>query len=100
MAAPRPHRPAWSQDRPPPGEHRIQQDTAAGRAQFQPQMELPRPEQTDDESLRRIPRASCFGCGGFKQDIIVQVKEMNHNGILGRGFFELSLRSPFRAASI
>jgi len=56
------------------GEMRIPQDTAAGRREFERQMELRR-GQEDPEQWERLRRGWCWGAETFRQELLAQMEE-------------------------
>ena len=66
LAAPG-HRPAWVRVDRLLGEHGIQQDSAAGRQEFERHMEARRREEADDEALKPLRRGWCLGSEQFRQ---------------------------------
>jgi len=66
-AAAREHRPDWMRVDRLLGEHGIGQDSAAGRRQFECQMEARRAEDADEQALESLRRGWCLGSEGFKQ---------------------------------
>ena len=63
LAAPE-HRPGWVRVDRLLGEHGIQEDTPASRAQFEQWMERRRLEETDREALKVLRRGWCWGGAG------------------------------------
>jgi len=56
------------------GEMRISQDTAAGRRDFERQMELRR-RQEDPEQWKELRRGWCWGAETFRQELLAQMEE-------------------------
>jgi len=86
LAAPE-HRPAWIRVDRLFGEHGIQQDTPAGRQEFERHMEARRLEEVDEESLKPFRRGWCLGGADFKQKLLEMMDGRlgeNHSGELRR----------------
>jgi putative transposase len=66
LAAPE-HRPHWVRVDRLLGEHGLQEGTAAGREEFERQMERRRLEETGSEALKVFRRGWCLGSQEFKQ---------------------------------
>jgi hypothetical protein len=69
------------------GEHGIGQDSAAGRQEFERQMEARRLEEQDEAALRPFRRGWCLGSEEFKQKLIELMAGKlgeNHSGELHR----------------
>jgi len=69
------YRPSWIRVDRLLGEHGIQCDNAAGRADFQRRLEERRLEETNDESLRQIRRGWCFGTENFRKQMLELVQK-------------------------
>jgi putative transposase len=69
LAAPE-HRPKWIRVDRLLGEHGIQQDSVAGRQQFEQQMETRRLEETDEEQFKPLRRGWCLGSEQFRQKML------------------------------
>ena len=68
------------------GEHGIQEDTAAGRAEFERQMERRR-EETDSEALKALRRGWCLGGDQFRRQMLERMSGSlgaHHSGELHR----------------
>jgi len=52
------------------GEHGIQEDSAAGRQEFERHMEARRLEKTDEEALKPLRRGWCLGSQEFRQKML------------------------------
>ena len=86
LAAPE-HRPAWLRVDRLLGEHGIQQDSAAGRQEFERQMEARRLEEADEEALKPLRRGWCLGSEEFRQKMLELMDGKlgeNHSGELHR----------------
>ncbi len=86
LAAPE-HRPRWLRVDRLLGEHGIGQDTAAGRQQFERQMEGRRLEEEDEEALKALRRGWCLGSQEFRQRMLELMEGKlgdNHAGELRR----------------
>ena len=69
------------------GEHGIQQDTPAGRQEFERRMETRRVEETDEESLQAFRRGWCLGSEEFRKQLLEKMEGKlgdNHAGELHR----------------
>ena len=55
------------------GEHGIQQDTPAGRQEFERQMEQRRLEEVDEEALKQIREGWCLGSEVFRKERLEQM---------------------------
>jgi hypothetical protein len=66
--AAREHRPQWLRVDRLLGEHGIQQDTPAGRKEFERQIERRRLEEVDPESLRELREGWCIGAEAFRRN--------------------------------
>ena len=64
------HRPGWIRVDRLLGEHGIGQDSAAGRQEFERQMEARRLDEQDEAALRPFQRGWCLGSEEFKQKLI------------------------------
>jgi REP element-mobilizing transposase RayT len=81
------HRPQWMRVDRLLGEHGIEQDTAAGREQFERQMEARRREQRDEEALKIFRRGWCLGGEEFKNQMLEKMEGKlgeHHSGELRR----------------
>jgi putative transposase len=81
--AAREHRPQWLRVDRLLGEHGIQQDTPAGRQQFERQMERRRLEEVDPESLQELREGWCIGAEAFRQECLQRMEGKvgdNHPG--------------------
>ena len=86
LAAPE-HRPCWIRVDRVLGEHGIQQDSVAGRQQFEEYMERRRSEETDPEALKALRRGWCLGGEGFRRDLLARMEGNlgeHHSGELHR----------------
>jgi hypothetical protein len=84
LAAPE-HRPSWIRVDRLLGEHGIQQDSAAGRLEFERRMETRRLEETDEEALKVFRRGWCLGREEFRREMLEKMDgklEDNHSGDL------------------
>ena len=82
MAA-REHRPQWLRVGRLLGEHGIQQDTPAGRKEFERQIERRRLEEVDPESLRELREGWCIGAEAFRRECLERMEGKvgeNHPG--------------------
>ena len=52
------------------GEHGIQDDSAAGRQEFERHMEARRLEEADEEELQPLRRGWCLGSEQFRQEML------------------------------
>src|SRR5437899_11635331 len=64
------HRPHWIRVDRLLGEHGIQQDTPAGRQEFERRMETRRLEETDEEALKVFRRGWCLGSEEFRKQML------------------------------
>ena len=81
------HRPAWLRVDRLLGEHGIPQDSAAGRQEFERQMEARRLEEADEEALKPLRRGWCLGSEPFRQKMLELMDGKlgeNHSGELHR----------------
>jgi len=81
--AAREHRPQWLRVERLLGEHGIQQDTPAGRKQFERQIERRRLEELDPESLRELREGWCLGAEAFRRECLERMEGKvgeNHPG--------------------
>jgi len=69
LAAPE-HRPGWVRVDRLLGEHGIQEDSAAGRQEFERHMEARRLEEADEEALKPLRRGWCLGSEEFRQKML------------------------------
>jgi len=79
------HRPRWIRVDRLLGEHGIQQDTAAGRQEFERRMEARRLEETDEEALKVFRRGWCHGSEEFRRQLVEKMEGKlgeNHAGAL------------------
>jgi REP element-mobilizing transposase RayT len=86
LAAPE-HRPSWIRVDRLLGEHGIQQDSAAGRQEFERHMEARRAEEDDEAALRPFRRGWCLGSEAFKKQMLELMDGSlgeNHSGELHR----------------
>ena len=68
------HRPPWIRVDRLLGEHGIEQDTAAGRQEFERQMEQRRLEEMDEEILQAFRRGWCLGGEEFRREMLEQME--------------------------
>ena len=90
LAAPE-HRPGWVRVDRLLGEHGIQEDTPAGRSQFEQWMERRRLEETDPEALKALRRGWCLGSEGFRREMLLRMEGklgQHHSGELHRASAE------------
>jgi REP element-mobilizing transposase RayT len=90
LAAPE-HRPSWIRADRLLGEHGIQEDTAAGREQFERLMERRRWEETDPEAHKSLQRGWCLGSGAFRREMLLKMEGKlgeHHSGELHRASAE------------
>jgi REP element-mobilizing transposase RayT len=90
--AAREHRPAWVRVDRLLGEHGIQQDSPAGREQFERWMERRRQEETDPEALKVLRRGWCLGGTAFKRRMLMRMSDglkEHHAGELHRACADL-----------
>ena len=81
------HRPAWLRADRLLGEHGIQEDTAAGRRQFERRMEARRAPAADAAEWKPIRRGWCLGPAEFKAKLLEQMDGKlgeHHSGELKR----------------
>ena len=86
LAAPE-HRPSWIRVDRLLGEHGIQEDSAAGRQEFERLMERRRLEQMDEQALKPFRRGWCLGSAEFKHKMLELMEGSlgdNHSGQLHR----------------
>ena len=86
LAAPE-HRPGWVRVDRLLGEHGIQQDSPAGRQEFERQMEARRLEEADEEEIKALRRGWCLGSEPFRQKMLELMEGKlgeNHSGELHR----------------
>ncbi len=86
LAAPE-HRPDWIRVDRLLGEHGIQQDTPAGRQEFERQMEKRRLEEADEAAEKPFRRGWCLGSDNFKKKMVEMMDGKlgeNHSGELHR----------------
>ena len=69
------HRPAWMRVDRLLGEHGIQEDTAAGRQEFERRMEDRRMQEEDEEQLKPLRRGWCLGSPEFRQRMLEQLEQ-------------------------
>ena len=82
LAAPE-HRPRWLRADRLLGEHAIQQDTPAGRQEFERHLERRRLEEVDEESLKEFRQAWHIGGAAFRQECLERMEGKvgeNHPG--------------------
>jgi REP element-mobilizing transposase RayT len=85
------HRPSWVRVDRLLGEHGIQEDTAAGRQQFEQLMERRRREETDPEAHKSLQRGWCLGSGTFRRELLLKLEGNlgeHHSGELHRASAE------------
>jgi REP element-mobilizing transposase RayT len=81
------HRPGWIRVDRLFGEHGIQQDSAAGRQEFEDYLERRRREEDDEATLKVFRRGWCLGSDEFKQKMLELMDGKlgeNHSGQLHR----------------
>src|SRR5205807_2199205 len=81
------HRPQWIRVDRLLGEHGIQQDSAAGRQEFERRMEGRRLEEGDEEALKIFRRGWCLGGEQFKKPMLEKMEGKlgeRHSGELRR----------------
>jgi putative transposase len=81
------HRPAWLRVDRLLGEHGIERDDTAGRAQFERRMEARRTEVIDGEAWKGIRRGWCLGPAEFKASLLERMAGKlgeHHSGELKR----------------
>ncbi len=86
LAAPE-HRPRWIRVDRLLGEHGIEQDTPAGRQEFERHMERRCLEEVDEETLQEFRRGWCLGGEAFRREMLEQMEGKlgdNHPGQLRR----------------
>ncbi len=86
LAAPE-HRPGWVRVDRLWGEHGIQQDSPAGRQEFERHMEARRLEEADEEEIKALRRGWCLGSEPFRQKMLELMEGKlgeNHSGELHR----------------
>jgi hypothetical protein len=86
LAAPE-HRPNWVRVDRLLGEHGIQQDSAAGRQEFERRMEVRRLEEADEKALKQLRRGWCLGSQEFRSKMLELMDTKlgdNHSGELRR----------------
>ena len=86
LAAPE-HRPGWMRVDRLLGEHGIEQDSAAGRQEFERHLEARRLEEADEEEIKALRRGWCLGSEPFRQEILERMDGKlgeNHSGELHR----------------
>ena len=84
LAAPA-HRPAWIRAERLLGAHGIQQDTPAGRVQFEQRMEARRRAEAQDAEWEPLQNDGCLGSDQFKTAMLAQMEDKlgdNHSGEL------------------
>jgi hypothetical protein len=84
LAAPK-HRPAWIRVDRLLGEHGIQQDTAAGREQFERRMEQRRGEESDGSEWKPLRRGWLLGSEEFRAKLLEKMEGQlgeHHSGQL------------------
>src|ERR1039458_6601445 len=69
LAAPE-HRPSWIRVDRLLGERGIQEDSAAGRQEFERHMEARRLEEVDEEELKPLRQGWCLGSEAFRQELL------------------------------
>ena len=83
--AARPFRPQWLRVDRLLGEHGIVKDSAAGREQFEREMERRRLEELDQEALEDFRRGWCIGTESFRKECLEQMEGKvgdNHPGLV------------------
>ena len=86
LAAPE-HRPGWVRVDRLLGEYGIQQDSPAGRQEFERHMEARRLEEADEEEIKALRRGWCLGSEPFRQKMLELMEGKlgeNHSGELHR----------------
>jgi REP element-mobilizing transposase RayT len=81
--AAREHRPLWLRVDRLLGEHGIQQDTPAGRQEFEGHMERRRLEEVDEKALKEFRSRWCLGSEAFRKECLEQLEGKlgdNHPG--------------------
>ena len=81
------HRPGWMRVDRLLGEHGIQDDSAAGRQEFERHMEARRLEEADEEELQPLRRGWCLGSEQFRQEMLERMDGKlgeSHSGELHR----------------
>lgn len=73
LAAPQ-HRPRWLRAERLLGKHGIQQDTPAGRAEFERHLERRRLEEVDEEALQEFRQAWWIGGEAFRQECLQRME--------------------------
>jgi len=73
--ATREHRPGWMRVDRLLGEHGIQQDTAAGRMEFEGRVEERRLQEVDEEQLKPMHRGWCLGSPEFREKMLEQLEQ-------------------------
>ena len=68
------HRPAWMRVDRLLGEHGIKEDTAAGREEFERQMEKRRMEETDERELKALKRDWFLGSQEFRAKLLERME--------------------------
>ena len=84
LAAPE-HRPGWIRVDRLLGEHGIQQDSPAGRQEFERHMEARRLAEQDEQELKPLRRGWCLGSEEFRQKLLELMEGKlgeNHSGEL------------------
>lgn len=84
LAAPE-HRPDWMREDRLLGEHGIEQDTVAGREEFERRMERRRAEETDATEWKPLRRGWCLGSEEFRAKLLEQMEPKlgeHHSGQL------------------
>ncbi len=77
------HRPKWLRADRLLGEHDIEQDTPAGRLEFERHLERRRLEEVDEEALQEFRRTWCLGSEAFRRDCLERMEGKvgeNHPG--------------------
>ena len=77
------HRPKWLRTDRVLGEHGIEQDTPAGRQEFERHLERRRLEEADEKALEEFRSAWCLGGEAFRQECLQQMEDKvgeNHPG--------------------
>ena len=98
LAAPE-HRPQWVRVDRLLGEHGLQQDTAAGRQEFERRMEARRLEPRDEQGLKALRRGWYLGSEDFKNQLLEQIDGKlgeHHSGELRRETADAKAERLFR----
>jgi len=68
------HRPGWMRVDRLLGEHRISEDTARGRAEFERRMEARRQQEMDEAECETVRRGWCLGSEAFRQEMLERME--------------------------